>query len=181
MEQGNKLKMRLFVRTLTGPALMWYAKQDVESLGSPKEKESRRKAAESTLGHDKINYILAEARSKDKGKVIVTETLNAPLIMLKTRKSQTFTPLCEPISIIFEQLRSSRILQPKPRKVPSHSFNSSKQCVFHSGMLGHTTNKCHYLKEEIQKLLNNGRIIQSNGLPSAYLVSAYSHHANAKS
>ncbi|MCE3052238.1 hypothetical protein HAX54_051948 [Datura stramonium] len=57
MEQGNKLKMRLFVRTLTGPALMWYAKQGM-------------------------------------------------------------------------------------------------------GMLGHTTDQCHSLKDEIQKLLNNGRVIQ---------------------
>ncbi|MCD7448351.1 hypothetical protein HAX54_041086 [Datura stramonium] len=57
MEQENKLKMRLFVRTLTGPALMWYAKQD-------------------------------------------------------------------------------------------------------AGMLGHTTDECHCLKEEIQRLLNNGKIIQ---------------------
>ncbi|MCE3051597.1 hypothetical protein HAX54_050295 [Datura stramonium] len=29
MEKGNKLKMRFFVRILTGPALMWYAKQDM--------------------------------------------------------------------------------------------------------------------------------------------------------
>ncbi|MCE3217002.1 hypothetical protein HAX54_009980, partial [Datura stramonium] len=43
-------------------------RKSTEYTESPKEKEPQRKVPESTLGHDKINYILAEAQSKEKGK-----------------------------------------------------------------------------------------------------------------
>ncbi|MCD7463871.1 hypothetical protein HAX54_051591 [Datura stramonium] len=167
MGKENRLNMRLFVRTLSGPALMCTSSgcdllksKYTESLESPKEKESSRKAAESNFGHDKVNYFLAEAQSKDKGKTIVTEIPNAPPLFLKTRKSQTFTLLSEPISVICEWLRSYGIFQSKSSKVSSHSFNPSKQCAFLLGMLGHTTDECHCLKEEIQRLLNHVKIIK---------------------
>ncbi|KAK4717707.1 hypothetical protein R3W88_016045 [Solanum pinnatisectum] len=103
------------------------------------------KVAKSTLGH----YCLNEAQSRDKGKTIVTEAPNVPRLVSEARKSQTFTPLSEPISFIFEKLRSLEILQPKPREIPLNPFNPAKQCAFYSGMLGHTTDKCQCLKEKI--------------------------------
>ncbi|KAH0678973.1 hypothetical protein KY284_020058 [Solanum tuberosum] len=189
--QGNEFNMRLFVRTLTGLALMWYANQDtwkwfswidmakdfikqygppnraskgcdflrrksMESLEGIKGHESQKKVAESILGH----YCLNEVQSRDKGKTIVTKESNVPPLVPEARKTQTFTPLSEPISFIFEKLRSLKNLQPKYREIPLNSFNPAKQCTFHSGMLGHTTNECHCLKKEVQKLLDNGMIIQ---------------------
>ncbi|MCE3215497.1 hypothetical protein HAX54_002595 [Datura stramonium] len=40
MEQGNKLKMRLFVRMLTRLALMWYAKQDATIMPMPSHNQA---------------------------------------------------------------------------------------------------------------------------------------------
>ncbi|KAK6784121.1 hypothetical protein RDI58_017575 [Solanum bulbocastanum] len=110
-----------------------------KSIGSPKgikEHESQKKVAESTLGI----YYLNEAQFRDKGKTIVTKAPNAPPLVPEVRKTQTFTPLSEPISFIFEKLRSLGILQPNPHEILSHPFHSAKQYDFHLGMLGHTTN-----------------------------------------
>ncbi|KAH0682773.1 hypothetical protein KY290_021360 [Solanum tuberosum] len=96
----------------------------------------------------------------DKGKTIVIEAPNVPPLVPEVRKAQTFIPLSEPISFIFKKLRSLGILQPRPNETPLHPFNPAKQCAFHSGMLGHTTDECQYLKEEIQNLLDSGMIIQ---------------------
>ncbi|OIT39888.1 hypothetical protein A4A49_07739 [Nicotiana attenuata] len=189
--QGNEFKLRLFVRTLTGPALIWYAKQDtwkwfswndlvkdfvkqygpstnttsrcsslkrksMESPQSLKANEPQGKAVGSTLKLGKT----VETHLEDKGKGVIDEALNPPPSAPKIRKSRNFTLLNEPPSIIFERLRSFGIMQPKPAKIPPPHFNPTKCCTFHSGMLGHTTNECHCLKEEIQKLLDNGRVIQ---------------------
>ncbi|KAK4729830.1 hypothetical protein R3W88_022818 [Solanum pinnatisectum] len=138
--QGNEFHMRLFVRMLTWPTLMWYANQDtwkcslgaskgcgllkrksIESHEEMKGHESQKKVPKSTLGH----YCLNEAQSRDKGKII--------------KKTQNFTTLSEPISFVFKKLRSLGILQPKPREILLHPFIPTKQCTFHSGMLEPTS------------------------------------------
>ncbi|OIT40360.1 hypothetical protein A4A49_33682 [Nicotiana attenuata] len=189
--KGNEFKLRLFVRTLIGPALIWYAKQDtwkwfrwndlvkdfvkqyrpstnttsrcsslkrkfMESPQSFKANDPQGKAVGSILNLGKT----VETHLEDKGKGVIAEELNPPPSAPKIRKSRNFTPLSEQPSIIFERLKSFGIMQPKPAKIPPPHFNSTKCCAFHSGMLGHTTDECYCLKEEIQKLLVNGRVIQ---------------------
>ncbi|OIT29103.1 hypothetical protein A4A49_17329 [Nicotiana attenuata] len=161
--QGNEFKLRLFVKTLTGPALIWPStnttsrcsslkRKSIESPQSLKANEPQEKAVGSTLKLAKT----IETHLEDKGKRVIDEALNTPPSAPKIRKSQNFTLLSEPPSIIFERLRSFGIMQPKPAKTPPPNFSPTKCCAFHSGMLGHTTNECHCLKEEIQKLLDNG-------------------------
>ncbi|KAK4733572.1 hypothetical protein R3W88_007833 [Solanum pinnatisectum] len=157
----NEFNMRLFVKTLIGPALMWYANQDTWKWLSwvemeMKGRESQKEVAESTLGH----YCLSEVRPRDKEKTTITKAPNVPPLVPAVRKTQNFTSLSEPISFIFEKLISLGILQEKPSEIPSHPFNQTKQCVFHSSMLGHITDEFNCLKEEIQKLFDNGIIIQ---------------------
>ncbi|KAK4706834.1 hypothetical protein R3W88_033551 [Solanum pinnatisectum] len=145
--QDNEFNMRLFVRTLTGSALMWnffkqYGPPNRASKGCDFLKRKSMESLEGIKGHESQKKV----QSRDKGKTIVTEESNVPPLVLEARKSQTFTLLSEPISFIFEKLRSLKILQPKYREIPLNPFNPAKQCTFHSGMLGHTTDECHSLE-----------------------------------
>lgn len=131
-------------------------RKSIEYPQNLKANELQGNAVESTFKFGK----LVKTHLQDKGKRVITEELNPPPSTPKIGKSQNFTPLSERPSIIFERLRSFGIMQPKPTKISPPHFNPTKCCAFHLGMLGHTINECHCLKEEIQKLLDNGRVIQ---------------------
>ncbi|MCE3216961.1 hypothetical protein HAX54_009722 [Datura stramonium] len=53
--------------------------------------------------------------------------------------------------------------QPKHGGIPnslSKDFDLNKHCAFHASMQGHDTDECRHLREEIQKLIRSGRILQ---------------------
>ncbi|KAK4709783.1 hypothetical protein R3W88_004296 [Solanum pinnatisectum] len=163
--QGNEFNMILFVDMVNdfinqyGPpnsaskGCGLLKSKSIESPEGMKGNESQKKVAESTLGH----YCLNEAQSRNKGKTIVTEASNVPPLVPEARKAQIVIPLIDMI----------RNLQPKPREIHLHPLNPAKQCAFHLGMLGHTTDECQCLKEEIQKLLDSGMIIQRHLEPTS--------------
>ncbi|KAK6796170.1 hypothetical protein RDI58_003871 [Solanum bulbocastanum] len=77
-------------------------RKSIYSLEGIKWNESQKKIVKSTLWH----YCSNEVQSKDKGKTAATEASNVPPLVSEVRKPQNFTPLSEPISFIFEKLRS---------------------------------------------------------------------------
>ncbi|MCD7464809.1 hypothetical protein HAX54_053443 [Datura stramonium] len=110
---------------------------------------------EEVMTHNKFGH--AKPQPKDKGKFMIKPP------KFKARRPQVMTQLAEPPAITFEMLRTHGILQPKNDDIPNplrKEFDPNKHCDFHSSMQGHDTNECHHLKEEIRKLIINGKISQ---------------------
>uniref|UniRef100_M1DGM9 Uncharacterized protein n=1 Tax=Solanum tuberosum TaxID=4113 RepID=M1DGM9_SOLTU len=91
---------------------------------------------------------------------------NPRVSQLKIRKSRTFTPLMETLTSIFQRLWAKGLLKPRKGWIPKHSsstLDSSKNCVYHSNIQGHDTEECPALKNKIQNMIENGKIIVQQG------------------
>ncbi|PKI68330.1 hypothetical protein CRG98_011238 [Punica granatum] len=91
--------------------------------------------------------------------------------------AQPFKPLPTPLSHIYRQLLAGNMIRPT---VPDPSFipanqDQSLHCEYHSGTLGHTTDNCWKLRQEVQKLIDAKKIsfnafrppnVQANPLPN---------------
>ncbi|XP_049381418.1 uncharacterized protein LOC125845986 [Solanum stenotomum] len=83
---------------------------------------------------------------------------NAPHPDFEKKPTRVFTPLCETRTQLFERLKEARILNPVEAKTVNTSakwYNPNKRCAYHSGVIGHDTEKCITLKHKIQNLIDN--------------------------
>ena len=73
-----------------------------------------------------------------------------------------FTPLGEPLSIVFPQVVSLlRLLETRPPLNPiPRWYDMSTYCNYHRAT-GHLTDDCHTLRDVIQNLIDNGVLIAS--------------------
>ncbi|KAH0707676.1 hypothetical protein KY285_010438 [Solanum tuberosum] len=91
---------------------------------------------------------------------------NPRVSQFKVRKPRTFTPLMETLTSIFQRLWTRGLLKPREGWIPKHSSSTldlSKNCVYHSNIQGHDTEKCAALKNKIQNMIENGKIIVQQG------------------
>ncbi|KAG5611331.1 hypothetical protein H5410_022612 [Solanum commersonii] len=98
----------------------------------------------------------------------------------KSRNASTFVPPkqsnqnTEQVHAIFNLCNmhfkpyNSRVSLHKPRKgwIPKHSFSTldlSKNCEYHSNIQGHDIEECPALRNKIQNMIENGKIIVQQG------------------
>ncbi|KAH0698475.1 hypothetical protein KY284_012690 [Solanum tuberosum] len=144
--------MRLFVRTLTRPALMWYANQDTWkwfywvdmakdfiTQYRPPNRESK--------GCDLLKRKSIESLEGIKGN--------------ESQKKIAESTLGHYCSNEVQSKDKGKTIVTKASNVPPLVPDARKTQTFTPlSMLGHTTDECQCLKEEIQKLLDSGIIIQ---------------------
>jgi len=84
----------------------------------------------------------------------------------KVRKPRVFTPLMETLTSIFQRLWAEGLLKPREGWIPKHSSSTldlSKNCAYHSNIRGHDTEECPALRNKIQNMIENGKIIVQQG------------------
>ncbi|XP_019253961.1 PREDICTED: uncharacterized protein LOC109232660 [Nicotiana attenuata] len=93
------------------------------------------------------------------------------------RPARNFTPLGEPLSVVFERLQASGLLYPVEGRIPNplpRSFDPTKTCAYHSGVKGHSTDRCYALKHKVEDLIEAKQIkirqpapnVNNNPLPN---------------
>ena len=74
---------------------------------------------------------------------------------------RNFTPLGEPLSVVFERLQASGLVYPVEGRIPDplpRSFDPTKTCAYHSGVKGHSTDRCYALKHKVEDLIEAKQI-----------------------
>ncbi|KAG5600800.1 hypothetical protein H5410_032170 [Solanum commersonii] len=64
------------------------------------------------------------------------------------------------------KVRKPRFLNPREGWIPKHSSSTldlSKNCAYHSNIQGHDTEECPALRNKIQNMIENGKIIVQQG------------------
>ncbi|XP_049388071.1 uncharacterized protein LOC125852375 [Solanum stenotomum] len=82
----------------------------------------------------------------------------APRPNFERKPPRVFTPLCETRTQLFERLKEAGILHPVEAKTVNTAaewYDPNKRCAYHSGVVGHDTEKCITLKHKIQDLIDN--------------------------
>ncbi|KAG5573072.1 hypothetical protein H5410_062838 [Solanum commersonii] len=67
---------------------------------------------------------------------------------------------------IFQRLCAKGLLNPREGWIPKHSsstLNLSKNCAYHLNIQGHDTEECPALRNKIQNMIENGKIIVQQG------------------
>ncbi|XP_069146885.1 uncharacterized protein [Solanum lycopersicum] len=75
---------------------------------------------------------------------------------------KVFTPLRESQTQLYERLKSMGMLYPiegRPTNPLEKFYRADHRCAYHSGIIGHDTEKCSTLKHKIQNMINNNLII----------------------
>lgn len=76
-------------------------------------------------------------------------------------RDQVFTPLPEPIDILFPKLLAANLIT-KISKKPNELlrfYDPNAQCEYHLGEVGHDMNYCRPLKRRVQELITTGSLI----------------------
>ncbi|XP_059295554.1 uncharacterized protein LOC132048890 [Lycium ferocissimum] len=85
------------------------------------------------------------------------------------RPFRNFTPLGEPLSVVFERLQASGLLYPVEGRIPHplpRSFDPTKTCAYHSGVKGHATDRCYALKHKVEDLIEAKQIMVKQPTPN---------------
>ncbi|XP_059315432.1 uncharacterized protein LOC132066054 [Lycium ferocissimum] len=93
---------------------------------------------------------------------------NAP-VPRPSRPFRNFTPLGEPLSVVFERLQASGLLYPVEGRIPDplpRSFDPTKTCAYHSGVKGHSTDRCYALKHKVEDLIEAKQIMVKQPAPN---------------
>ncbi|XP_070010905.1 uncharacterized protein [Nicotiana sylvestris] len=81
-----------------------------------------------------------------------------------------YTPIGKPYSTLFPKLVQMNLLQPIPpngQNPESPSYQQGVRCAYHSGVEGHDTNNCWTLKQAVENLLEQGKIVlKDNDVPN---------------
>ncbi|KAK4713326.1 hypothetical protein R3W88_019233 [Solanum pinnatisectum] len=73
---------------------------------------------------------------------------NAPHPNFEKKPPRIFNPLCETCTQLFERLKEIV-------NTSAEWYDPNKRCAYHSGVVGHDTEKCITLKHKIQDLIDN--------------------------
>ncbi|XP_015169739.1 uncharacterized protein [Solanum tuberosum] len=95
---------------------------------------------------------------------------DAPRPNFEKKPTRDFTPLCETRTQPFERLKEAGILHPVKAKTVNTSakwYDPNKCCAYHSGVVGHGTEKCITLKHKIQDLIDNEVVKLAHAPPNA--------------
>ena len=87
---------------------------------------------------------------------------NAPHPNFEKKLARVFTQFSETRSQLFERLKQAGIFHPVEAKTVNTSaewYDPSKRCAYHSGVVGHDTEKCITLQHKIQDLIDNEVVI----------------------
>ncbi|XP_070049699.1 uncharacterized protein [Nicotiana tomentosiformis] len=80
----------------------------------------------------------------------------------RQQRKETFTPLGESYTSLFQRLRQLDVLRPIEPKIPNPSprnLDYSLRCAYCSDAPGHDTEKCWHLKRAIQELIDTNQIV----------------------
>ncbi|XP_070056046.1 uncharacterized protein [Nicotiana tomentosiformis] len=80
----------------------------------------------------------------------------------RQQRKETFTPLGESYTNLFQRLRQLDVLRPIEPKVPNpppRNLDYSLRCAYCSDAPGHDTEKCWHLKRAIQELIDTNKIV----------------------
>ncbi|XP_070048831.1 uncharacterized protein [Nicotiana tomentosiformis] len=88
----------------------------------------------------------------------------------RQQRKETFTPLGESYTSLFQRLRQLDVLRPIEPKIPNplpRNLDYSLRCAYCSDASGHDTEKCWHLKRAIQELIDTNQImVQSPEAPN---------------
>ncbi|XP_022736187.1 uncharacterized protein LOC111289419 [Durio zibethinus] len=73
---------------------------------------------------------------------------------VKRRIEEVKTPMAK----VFEVLVKTDMLKPIEPQNYSEIINSTESCNYHRGVLGHSIQNCHQFRQEVQKLIDEGRM-----------------------
>ena len=93
-------------------------------------------------------------------------------------KPRKFCTLPMPMDELYPRLLERGLISPVfLRLSPHHLHDSSKQCEFHFGILGHSLEDCHAMKRRVQDLVNHGILrINEGSTPSVIIAWSPEHH-----
>ncbi|XP_070035692.1 uncharacterized protein [Nicotiana tomentosiformis] len=80
----------------------------------------------------------------------------------RQQRKETFTPLRESYTSLFQRLRQLDVLRPIEPKIPNpppRNLDYSLRCAYYSDAPGHDTEKCWHLKRAIQELIDTYQIV----------------------
>jgi len=80
----------------------------------------------------------------------------------RQQRKETFTPLGESYTSLFQRLRQLDVLRPIEPKTPNpppRNLDYSRRCAYCSDVPGHDTEKCWHLKRAIQELIDTNQIV----------------------
>ncbi|XP_070039056.1 uncharacterized protein [Nicotiana tomentosiformis] len=80
----------------------------------------------------------------------------------RQQRKETFTPLGESYTSLFQRLRQLDVLRPIEPKIPNpppRNLDYSLRCAYCSDAPGHDTEKCWHLKRAIQELIDTNQIV----------------------
>ncbi|XP_070005096.1 uncharacterized protein [Nicotiana sylvestris] len=83
----------------------------------------------------------------------------------RQQQKQTFTPLGESYTSLFQRLRKLDVLRPIESKIPNSPLKNldySLRCAYCSDTPGHDTEKCWHLKRAVQELIDTNKIVVQN-------------------
>lgn len=94
---------------------------------------------------------------------------NAPRPNFEKKPLRVFTQLCETQTQLFERLKEACTLhtgEAKTVNTSSEWYDPNMCCAYHSGVVGHDTERCTTLKHKIQDQIDNKVVKVVQALPT---------------
>ncbi|XP_070050752.1 uncharacterized protein [Nicotiana tomentosiformis] len=165
--KNEQIRMKLFMRSLTGDALSWYISQN------PKKWVSWVSMASDFMDRFRFNtkntpdvFYIQNLKKKPTETFCEyatpwrSEAAKVRPSLEEEQMNKFFVKAQDPQ--YYERLMATGYVTPIPAVVvenPSQWINPNKMCAYHSGMKGHTIEKCRTLKDKIQMLIDT-KVIQ---------------------
>ncbi|XP_070049903.1 uncharacterized protein [Nicotiana tomentosiformis] len=173
----DELLMAYFSQSLSGAALEWYTRQDTSrwytwdnlAQAFARHFQWREQAARvyPPMEEDEmVEYFLQALEPTYFGHLISAIDYRKE----RQQRKETFTPLGESYTSLFQRLRQLDVLRPIEPKIPNpppRNLDYSLRCTYCSDAPGHDTEKCWHLKRAIQELIDKNQImVQSPEAPN---------------
>ncbi|KAF3638147.1 hypothetical protein FXO38_23381 [Capsicum annuum] len=84
---------------------------------------------------------------------------------MRQKSRDIFTPIGESYAILFHRLVQWGMITPLLGCTLNQclrNFDPNKQCAYHSNAQGHSIKDCRYLEREIEKIIQDGSIMEQN-------------------
>ncbi|XP_070054619.1 uncharacterized protein [Nicotiana tomentosiformis] len=166
--KNEQIRMKLFIRSLTGDALSWYISQNpkkwVNWVGMASDFMDRFRFNKENMPD--VFYIQNLKKKKieafrEHATHWRSEAAKVRPVLEEEQMNKFFVRAQDPQ--YYKRLKAAGCVTLIPAAVvenPSQWINLNKTCAYHSGMKGHTIEECRTLKDKIQKLINT-KIIQA--------------------
>jgi len=78
------------------------------------------------------------------------------------KRGKALTPIGVSYASLFERLRHAGLIETLPAYTPdprARNFDPAARCAYHSNVIGHNIESCRNLKKEVEKMIQEGRIV----------------------